>query len=820
MILHDIENFWDGPKEVRDLGNGDLEYFNPWTEETDRFRADGYYDERGQLVPWSKEGRRHRHASVVDDFKSWTEENGAGNDVGAVGEFIHLHPELDSEDVGELFEYVHDNPTRREVRDFEDPYGGLPDMLYTGPGRLSPDLIFPAEDTDGDRSEFVDVTADDRDTTAPDKIVHFARFLYADTDDDNEWSSFDDGGRKVWRGPDNQGYMQEGNTFAPVTFTGRGSQGPEGNRYEPLGGGSYTHSNEGGRDLFRYDGGSGNSGLVLENGDVRGVKFTGEGEMGSDQRFDYNGDSDSAFADFSDFIAQNPGAIGGGGGNKAPGGAPANQAPGGDKAPGGGGGGSKAPVGGSPGGGGSPSSGGSGGSSGSPGGSTGGGGGWQPNGNTEKIGPGDYTIQSGDTLSQIAERAGLGADNYQQLADANNIANPDLIYAGDTIKIPGGDTSDSDGFDPDWSFMGGGGNGTAGSNGGGGADTGSPADVGFQQPAQTPPTGDNPPAGGGTQTPAPQAPGAQTPGSGGGDGPAAIGILDNKLPNNSIAERTVGPIADFNSPENTNPGLMGLPGTTGKTSARFLYSDDRSDAADDTGGLGSGAADALMNPGTDPDATPPSSGDLGGGAAPLGGGGGGGFDPSAVMGFVQPVLDTLTGLAGPIGEGIGSIVNGISSGIGRLSHVRTADLLERLRELSDEDAPYGHMDAHNDEIREVVEELRDRGFDASPHVASVEDDEDVHEPWHGSGPARKQWWETSRHYVEQHERPRHVDVTEGDGIIKYTAETPQQRAARLVRTAGRKFSLDEQRALESEEHPLGARNLPTEEDLRGTHYLS
>lgn len=41
----------------------------------------------------------------------------------------------------------------------------------------------------------------------------------------------------------------------------------------------------------------------------------------------------------------------------------------------------------------------------------------------------------------------------------------------------------------------------------------------------------------------------------------------------------------------------------------------------------------------------------------------------------------------------------------------------------------------------------------------------------------------------------------------------------MLRTAGRKYSPEEQRELEAEFHPLGARNLPTEDDLAGTHYL-
>lgn len=47
----------------------------------------------------------------------------------------------------------------------------------------------------------------------------------------------------------------------------------------------------------------------------------------------------------------------------------------------------------------------------------------------------NHNIVWGDTLSQIAKRYGTTVD---ALAKANNIANPDLIYAGATLKIPDG----------------------------------------------------------------------------------------------------------------------------------------------------------------------------------------------------------------------------------------------------------------------------------------------------------------------------------------------------------------------------------------------
>lgn len=45
-----------------------------------------------------------------------------------------------------------------------------------------------------------------------------------------------------------------------------------------------------------------------------------------------------------------------------------------------------------------------------------------------------YTIQPGDTLSSIANKFGT---TYQHLAEINGISNPNLIYAGQTIKVTG-----------------------------------------------------------------------------------------------------------------------------------------------------------------------------------------------------------------------------------------------------------------------------------------------------------------------------------------------------------------------------------------------
>lgn len=45
-----------------------------------------------------------------------------------------------------------------------------------------------------------------------------------------------------------------------------------------------------------------------------------------------------------------------------------------------------------------------------------------------------YTVRSGDTLSSIAAKFGT---SYQTLASLNGIANPNLIYVGQTLRVNG-----------------------------------------------------------------------------------------------------------------------------------------------------------------------------------------------------------------------------------------------------------------------------------------------------------------------------------------------------------------------------------------------
>jgi cell wall-associated NlpC family hydrolase len=47
---------------------------------------------------------------------------------------------------------------------------------------------------------------------------------------------------------------------------------------------------------------------------------------------------------------------------------------------------------------------------------------------------GTWTVQTGDTLYKIAQATGV---SVQDIVKANNLANPNLIYPGEVLKIPG-----------------------------------------------------------------------------------------------------------------------------------------------------------------------------------------------------------------------------------------------------------------------------------------------------------------------------------------------------------------------------------------------
>ena len=53
------------------------------------------------------------------------------------------------------------------------------------------------------------------------------------------------------------------------------------------------------------------------------------------------------------------------------------------------------------------------------------------------VGPGAmYVVKSGDSLSKIAKSYYGNANDYNKIAEANNISDPDKIQAGQQLKIP------------------------------------------------------------------------------------------------------------------------------------------------------------------------------------------------------------------------------------------------------------------------------------------------------------------------------------------------------------------------------------------------
>lgn len=55
--------------------------------------------------------------------------------------------------------------------------------------------------------------------------------------------------------------------------------------------------------------------------------------------------------------------------------------------------------------------------------------------NTNKVNPKTYTVKAGDTLNAIAKKYLNDAKRAKEIADKNNIANPNLIRVGQVLKL-------------------------------------------------------------------------------------------------------------------------------------------------------------------------------------------------------------------------------------------------------------------------------------------------------------------------------------------------------------------------------------------------
>lgn len=48
-----------------------------------------------------------------------------------------------------------------------------------------------------------------------------------------------------------------------------------------------------------------------------------------------------------------------------------------------------------------------------------------------------YTVRKGDTLSAIAQRELGAASRWPEIAELNSLLDPDLIYPGQELRLPG-----------------------------------------------------------------------------------------------------------------------------------------------------------------------------------------------------------------------------------------------------------------------------------------------------------------------------------------------------------------------------------------------
>ena len=127
-----------------------------------------------------------RTAGIVEDYKSWLEDNDQNPEAASVAAFLSTKGDENPDDAEALYDYISDNHAEVPERDHDIDYVTQPedayktaDLLRTTPRSLTPDLRAVPE---GEGEQWVDVTKDDRETTGPDQIVKdaaaIARWLH------------------------------------------------------------------------------------------------------------------------------------------------------------------------------------------------------------------------------------------------------------------------------------------------------------------------------------------------------------------------------------------------------------------------------------------------------------------------------------------------------------------------------------------------------------------------------------------------------------------------------------------------------------------
>lgn len=126
--------------------------------------------------------KKKKSASVIDDFKKWATDNNEGHiDIDSIANFINTRGEIPDKEAQTLYDYVESHPDKVKERNFDIPYTFdtekaykqslrqlRADILRSEPQSLTPDL---REVTPGEPF-FTDVEQDDRKTTGPDQIMY------------------------------------------------------------------------------------------------------------------------------------------------------------------------------------------------------------------------------------------------------------------------------------------------------------------------------------------------------------------------------------------------------------------------------------------------------------------------------------------------------------------------------------------------------------------------------------------------------------------------------------------------------------------------
>lgn len=388
---------------------------------------------------------KRRTSSVLNDYKSWvnSDNNGVVDVPGADAFMSQMDSAPTSEDAKAVYDYVYDNFSERPQRNYDvDGYTMDPNEVWDGgngmdnptlrsqgkPPRLSPDLYRVPDPAD---PTTIDVEKDERKTTGPDQItakvdkkwakdhadkddehnpiVHFSmrKEALTYTADEKLLEKLRD--LSAESPTENLGNMAERNREVAEVVSELRDRGYDASLFVAMRRQADSADSEQTRQNIKNfisdNVGPAVSGLFSPNGwkDTSSSSGPQPTSWGKNPNTPLPGGGDPALSDPATVKAPSPSSA-----PQTPGLAPATPA--------------KATT--SP----TPSSGGN---------TSGGGGGdWKANSGGGEIGPGKYTIQKGDTYSDLAQRAGWG-DDYKGFAQSTGYQanDPDKIFAGDTIDV-------------------------------------------------------------------------------------------------------------------------------------------------------------------------------------------------------------------------------------------------------------------------------------------------------------------------------------------------------------------------------------------------